>query len=164
MLACHRVMFCVCLWLCGATLVHAGVPQLNKSCEDDRGRRVNVQVRYDSSRPYFAEADRDSRTGRYTIYVNPELYFLGRQTQQWLYLRQCGHIVLNHRVVQDRVRGLRIEDERTADCWAARRVLQSGGSSRTLYSIERDMERVIRENRWGRVLPGPQRRISIRSC
>ncbi len=40
-----------------------------------------------------------------------------------------------------------------------------GSSIRTLrVSIESDMERVLREDRWRQVLPGPQRRILFDKC
>ena len=101
-----------------------------------------------------------------SIVVNPERYYLGRWTQQWLYLRQCAHVNEGHPIATEGLRGLRIRDEEEADCWAARHLMQGTKklSTRTLYSIERDMERVVKEDRWDEVLPGPQRRISLSSC
>jgi len=152
----------------------AGAPELNEKCQDRGGKRVRAV--YDPSKQFFAQArlipssERRSAEERglsqYVIYVNPERYFLGRETQQWLYTRQCAHIVLEHPVVRQGERGLNLRDEVEADCWAVRE-MSSGRSqlSRSaIYSIERDMERVIRENRWSEVLPGPKRRINLSSC
>ena len=131
-------------------------------------RGAKVPVQYDGSRRYFAEAGlpRGSMPRSsvvYVIYINPERTYLGRQTQQWLYLRQCAHINDQHKVVTAGASALSIRDEEAADCSAARRISPEGLSSKTLYGIESDMGRVVREGRWGEVLPGPERRISFAS-
>ena len=162
--------FGLVLLVLSASSAIAGAPALNESCRDRGGQRV-VTV-YDATRQYFAQALPMRRSEQaaamqrglspFVIYVNPSLYFLGRQTQQWLFFRQCVHIQQGHRIVQDGVRALNMRDEEQTDCLAARMM---SASSRTLYSIERDMERVLREkDGWNRVLPGPKRRIALSSC
>lgn len=156
------------LLLLSASSAIAGAPDLKGTCRDQQRRQV-VTV-YDGTRQYFAQAismRRGEQTARrreqspFVIYVNPNFYFLGSQTQQWLYLRQCAHIQEGHRIVEDGVRALNMQDEVQADCAAARAL---HASVRTLYAIERDMDRALREGRWDKVLPGPRRRISLKSC
>lgn len=165
-----RHFLCLAVLLLSISSAIAGAPALEGSCQDRDGRRVLTL--YNTARQYFAQAELARASERsaaaqrglsqFVIYVNPSLYFLGRQTQQWLFYRQCAHIVQGHPIARSGVRALNIRDEEQADCWAARRM---GTSPRTLYSIERDMERLLREkNRWSRVLPGPQRRIALSSC
>jgi hypothetical protein len=152
---------------------HAGAPVLEETCVDS-GKR-HVPIKYDTSLQFFAEARliakaeqkmaSDRGMSIYVIYINPSRYFLDRYTQQWLYLRQCAHITLKHSVIPEGMHGLKIEDEQRADCQAIREMQSSPGfSTRQIYSIERDIERLSRENRWGQVLAGPQRRISLESC
>jgi hypothetical protein len=160
------LLACFSVWLLLGSPANAGAPALDETCQL-RGAKVPTQ--YNVSQKYFAEAGplRSSmqRTDRvYVIYINPERTFLGRQTQQWLYLRQCAHIVAGHRVISAGERGLTIQDEEAADCWAAREISQGGSASKTLYGIESDMERLVRDGRWSEVLPGPERRISLVSC
>ena len=165
-----RRYLCFVIVLLSTSSAIAGAPALNETCRDRSGLRV-VTV-YETTRQYFAQAlpmrrseqaaARQRGLSPSAIYVNPSLYFLGRQTQQWLFFRQCVHIQQGHRIVQDGVRALNMRDEEQADCLAARMM---GATSRTLYSIERDMERALREkDGWNRVLPGPKRRIALSSC
>lgn len=147
--------------------VRAGAPAIDETCVDRSGSRVPVQI--DLKQRYFAGAvplrGSSSRGGSsFVIYINPERTYLGRQTQQWLYLRQCAHIVEQHPVLRGE-QGLNIRDEEAADCWAARQLVKGVSSSRVLYAIESDMERLVRDpQRWREVLPGPQRRIALSSC
>jgi hypothetical protein len=164
-----RRYLCLVILLLSASSAIAGAPALNEKCQDRSGLRV-VTV-YDTTRQYFAQAlpmrrseqaaARQRGLSPFVIYVNPSLYFLGRQTQQWLFLRQCIHIQEGHRIIQDGMRGLNMRDEVQVDCAAARALRTS---SRTLYSIERDLQRALREGRWPNVLPGPQRRVSLSAC
>lgn len=154
------VLAAALLSLFDVSSVWAGSLKLQVTCHDSEDRLV--EARYEPSRPFFAEAV-EVRGGAYAIYINPTLYYLGNDTQQWLYLRQCAHI--NENTVGVSARRLTIGDEEEADCWAVKELKkQSQVSSRTLYAIERDMERVVREKRWKEVLPGPPRRISLLSC
>jgi hypothetical protein len=156
-------------WICCATLATAGVPSLDENCRDGNNRPV--PVRYDTGVSVFAEA-RLARPGSPStapviIHVNPDVYFVGRETQQWLYQRQCVHIRQNHSVVRDGERGLRLADEEQADCaaLAVAGLSSSASSSRALRaSIESDMQRASRDGKWHRLLPGPQRRISLDRC
>ena len=127
----------------------AGAPALDESCKDAQGQRVPTD--YDGSRQLFAEVDRvparkreeakEKDLSEFMIVINPERWFLGRWTQQWLYFRQCGHINEEHPIIREQLRGLRIRDEEEADCWAVRQLVEGPVklSSRTLYAIERDM-------------------------
>jgi len=171
-IVCFSTLFLLVLLLSQA---QAGAPVLDEVCRDWENRPVkNV---YDSSLQVFAEVrpvpQREQSIAMerglspYVIHINPELYYLGRYTQQWLYLRQCAHIRERHAVIQEGIRGLRIEDEQQADCQAIRAMRTDQDTpvtSRQIYSIERDIERLLRENRWSQVLAGPQRRISLESC
>jgi len=158
------------LWLWYGLEAFGGAPALEETCRD----RENLQVitRYESSRRPFAVAvqlpPKEVRKGEspYVIYVNSEIYFLGWETQQWLYLRQCAYIFHGRLAGEEGVRDVDIRDEENADCWAVRKMSQTKSfSSRTLYAIERDIERVIiKEQRWPQVLPGPERRISLSMC
>lgn len=148
----------------------AGAPAIEETCRDKNGASIPTQV--DLRQRYFALAAKAPARGStpssgagLVIYINPERTYLGRQTQQWLYLRQCAHIVDRHQVLFQGEQSLNIRDEEAADCWAAKMLTTSAGSSRVLYSIESDMDRLAREpDRWREVLPGPQRRISFSSC
>jgi hypothetical protein len=130
----------------------------------DGGRRLFAEVEQLPSHERREAAERG--LSEFVIVVNPERYFLGRWTQQWLYLRQCAHISERHPVATEGLRGLQIRDEEAADCWAVRRLIEGPNrlSTSTLYAIERDMERVMKEGRWDEVLPGPRRRISLSAC
>ena len=156
------------VWLLLGTPAFAGAPELNETCRDQNGAPVRMQL--STSTRFFAETGRArAPTSRgdasmYIIYINPERTFLGRPTQQWLYLRQCAHIRERHPVINEGERALSVRDEEMADCWAARELVRGGESPKTLYVIESDMARLIRDRRWGEVLPGPERRISLLSC
>jgi hypothetical protein len=164
-----RVLFCLLsAWLLLALPALGGAPELTEDC-DAAGVRIPTQ--FDSSRRSFAEAapirrSSSPRPARFVIYINPERTFLGRETQQWLYYRQCAHIVERHAVIEHGERALQIRDEEQADCWAAQRMLRGKKSPppAILYAIERDLDRVLRDGRWNAVLPGPQRRIALSSC
>jgi hypothetical protein len=175
-LRCSFVIFSLTILFSGAAL--AGGPVLKEDCKDQENRTVST--RYDVSINVFAEAkflprnelDRAKRTGLspYVIHVNPDRYYISRLTQQWLYDRQCAHIRAEHLIVQEGLRALTIRDEERADCLALDDMSGSAEantpsiSMRDRYSIERDIERVMREGRWQEVLPGPQRRISLSTC
>ncbi len=146
----------------------AGAPSLTERCQVDKR---DVSPRYDATATrYFAEARRSGNVME--IVVNPTIYYLGQRTQQWLFLRQCVHLKMNHEIVLGGERALRIEQELEADCQAMRDLAGSatakeaiGSSPRTLrVSIESDMERLLRDKQWSAVLPGPQRRISFDKC
>ena len=103
----------------------------------------------------------------YYIVINPERYYLGQDTQIWLYYRQCAHIQQQHSIVREDPRKPDIQDEQEADCLAIKAMESDPDihfSKRLIDSIERDIERLIREKRWSEVLTGPQRRISLRRC
>lgn len=163
-------------WLAGLMPAHAGAPQLDETC---RGRdNQPVPTRYDPNARFFAEAriapaaEREAAARRgvplVAIHINPEIYFIGRQTQQWLYLRQCVHLQKQHRILQSGERGLSLDEEEAADCGAAQALTRSappGTNTRTLfYSIESDIERALKLDRWRQLLPGPQRRIVLANC
>jgi hypothetical protein len=163
-----------CRWLCAivsmgvlAMPAFAGAPPLAEFSCDIKGTRV--QTRVDSRQRYFATAGTvfagSNPVGSFEIRVNPERTYLGKATQEWLYLRQCAHISERHEVVTNE-KGLKLRDEEDADCRAVQELMKKSGSSpRILYSIESDMERVLNDpNRWREVLPGPQRRVQLSSC
>jgi hypothetical protein len=146
----------------------AGSPELKETCLGlDRQR---VPTRYETAGQYFAEARMGTRGETATvIYINPDRYFLGQRTQQWLYLRQCAHIQLRHAIVNGGERALRLENEERADCVAFSNLVKdpSQGASAGMLraSIESDMDRLLKEERmWRQVLPGPVRRISFDRC
>lgn len=155
------------LVLCfSVNLAFAGAPRLDETCVD-RDKRP-VPTRYETSKRPFAAAARppvrkSESQSPYVIYVNPDIYFLSGETQQWLYLRQCVQIQADRVVDPDNSRGINIADEEDADCLAAREMLKIKGSQRMLYSIERDIER-IDERRWSQVLYGPVRRVPLAKC
>jgi hypothetical protein len=149
----------------------AGSPILSVSqCLDSQANAVEVRFRGGLRGFAVVRKEKESPSpdeSPYVIYVNPDLYYLSRDTQEWLYQRQCAHIKQNHEVIHKRSSRLNIDDEREADCIAVHLMLSDSErnlSSREFYSIERDIERVVRENRWSDVLPGPERRISLQSC
>lgn len=148
--------------------VLAGAPPVAEYTCDIKGTRV--QTRVDPRQRYFATAGPhfvgSNPIGSFEIRVNPERTYLGKATQEWLYLRQCAHISERHEVVVKGEQGLKLRDEEDADCRAVQELMKKSGSSpRILYSIESDMERVLNDpNRWREVLPGPQRRVQLSSC
>jgi hypothetical protein len=73
----------------------------------------------------------------YEIRVNPERTYLGKATQEWLYLRQCAHIRERHEVLKGE-RGFALRDEEDADCRAVQELMKkSGGSPRIPSSRSR---------------------------
>lgn len=163
-----------CLILLTVGESNAGAPSIEDICID--AKNLKVMAVYKASRGAFAEArplprsERSSASERglseYAIFIDPERYYLSRQSQRWLFLRQCAHIWLNHDILHKGESGLNIDHEEDADCWAADQLLErdSRATTRTLYAIERDIERAAKEGRWNEVLPGPQRRIKVSSC
>ena len=152
-----------------AVPARAGTPMIDDTCRDRSGARVPAQI--DVKQRYFALVGTAPVRGSsprpgsgFVIFINPDRTYLGRQTQQWLYLRQCAHIVEGHQALKGQP-GQNVRDEEAADCWAARELARTTGSPRVLYAIESDIERLIKESdRWREVLPGPQRRIALSSC
>jgi hypothetical protein len=130
-----------------------------------------IPTRYETTGRYFAEARKGVRgESGVVILVNPDRYFLGQRTQQWLYLRQCAHIYQRHAIVENGERALKLEDEESADCVALRELINNPsppGASQSMLraAIESDMDRLLRdESRWRQVLPGPLRRVSFNGC
>ncbi len=169
------LLFCCVVLLVVLTFsyVQAGAPQIRERCQGPDGRQIPTI--YDSNLPVFAEARMLSRAEQreakekgisaYFIVVNPERYYLGQYTQIWLYRRQCAHILEQHKVVREGYRQLEMRDEQQADCLAIEAMQKDTNlSNRQIDSIERDIERLIQKKRWAEVLPGPQRRISLRRC
>lgn len=162
-------------WVC-ATSALAGTPELDETCRDREKRPVPIIYSASGTR-FFAEAGVPAAEDRglrpLAIRVNPQRYYLGQRTQQWLYLRQCVHIQQDHPIVKFGERALNPLDEEESDCLAFQQMANgpvkgsspTGSSLRMVgASIESDMERVLREGRWSEVLPGPQRRISFDRC
>jgi hypothetical protein len=160
-------LIAVSLLLCGHAT--AGAPDIEPNCVDRNERRVPAEFNF---RQQFFAVAAPARTGplaasAFVIYINPERTYLGRQTQQWLYLRQCAYIAEQPQMVRgERVeQGVNLRQEEGADCWAVRELLKGGKSPSILYSIENDMDRLTRDaDRWREVLPGPQRRVMLSSC
>jgi hypothetical protein len=166
--ACRWLYAVLSIGLLMAAPAFAGAPPLAEFSCDIKGARV--QTRVDPRQRYFATASpvltgSTASSNSFEIRVNPERTYLGKATQEWLYLRQCAHIMDRHDVVKGE-QGLKLRDEEDADCRAVQELMKkSGGSPRILYSIESDMERVLNDpNRWREVLPGPQRRVQLSSC
>lgn len=152
----------------------AGAPMLRENCLSARGQPV--PIRYDVTIRFFAEArviqasERAAAAERgvppAAIVVNPERYFLGERTQQWLYQRQCVHIQQGHRIAIHGEPALEPAEEEKADCEGLR-VLTKGDPAAVRMlrlSIESDLQRVLRENRWSQVLPGPPRVVAFDRC
>jgi hypothetical protein len=161
----------ICRWLPLIGLVAAlpavaGAPMLRETCVG--ADKQPVPTRYDAAATrFFAEARIVARgMPPVAIFVNPDRYFLGERTQQWLYQRQCVHIQQGHRIAFEGERGLQPEDEEKADCEGLRTLIQAEPPAARMLrqSIESDMQRVLRENRWPQVLPGPQRLIAFDRC
>lgn len=153
----------------------AGAPMLRENCVGPDQQPVRT-VYSASSTVYFAEArmvrpeERPEAVARgvplVAIYVNPERYFLGERTQQWLYQRQCVHLQQRHRIATEGVRALDPADEARADCEGLRALAQADPKAARMVrlSIESDMQRLLRDGRWSQVLPGPQRVIAFDRC
>jgi hypothetical protein len=155
--------------------VQAGAPAKQENCPDPDGRPIPTE--YDSNLPVFAEARmlpraeweeaKSKGVSLYVIVINPERYYLGRYTQIWLFRRQCARIQKMGKAISQGYRRLNMRDEQQVDCMAVE-AMQSDPdirlSNRTIESIERDIERLIRNKRWGEVIAGPQRRISLKRC
>ncbi|MEX8520649.1 MAG: hypothetical protein AB3X44_19255 [Leptothrix sp. (in: b-proteobacteria)] len=140
----------------------AAVASLDEDCRDHNNRAI--PIKYDRAATVFAEA-RVGYSGP-VIVINPNVYFVGRQTQQWLYQRQCVHIQQGHSVVREGEKGMLLADEESADCGALTAVAaQFSSSARTLRAaIESDVQRAIRDGNWRWLFTGPQRRISLDKC
>lgn len=160
----HALVWCLLAGLgCCGSVAKAGAPDIKEGCRDRQGREV--RVRYDSRFETFAEA-RLGPPGPAVIYINPDVYFVGSETQQWLYERQCIHIQRDDPVIRDGERGLKLEDEERVDCLALKVMTdQRPSSARTLRSsIESDIGRAMKEDKWRRLLPGPPRRVLLQRC
>jgi hypothetical protein len=155
--------------------VQAGAPEIREECRGPDGRPIRSL--YDSSLPKFAEARMLSRAEQreakergvsaYVIVVNPERYYLGRYTQIWLYRRQCARIQMIRENINKRNRQLHMGEEYDVDCMAVQAMQEDKRirfSQRTIDSIERDIERLLVNERWYEVLPGPQRRVALKRC
>lgn len=151
--------------------VQAGSPRIGKLSKDSIGREIKIE--YDSNMSVFAEArlrsgsNINDKNPQYFVALNPELYYLGRYTQIWLYLRQCVHIRQNHDIIRHANRELNIHEEQIADCLAIEEMKLDRDyhlSIRQIDAIERDIERIIKNNQWRDVFAGPERRIYLRHC
>jgi hypothetical protein len=84
----------------------------------------------------------DDEHEKLSIVVNYEMasrQYLGRQTLRWLYLRECAHLVLNHRPLD----GLSPASQEEADCWALKRLIGEGEpwvAKKLAVTIERDLK------------------------
>lgn len=154
--------------------VQAGAPRIEGKCQDRNGRQVSTW--YDSLLQVFAEVRmlpgaqqyeaKIKGVSEYVIVINPERYYLGRYTQSWLYQRQCAHIQQNHKVITN-PRAFDYQEEQSVDCLAIQLMRSDKNlnlSNRQIDSIERDLERLIRNRQWADVLPGPERRVSLKGC
>lgn len=158
-----------------SSYVHAGAPEIKETCKDNDG--LTIKTVYDSSLQVFAEAKMIRKTERerarqvgispFAVYVNPERYYLSQYTQRWLYYRQCVLIAEFPREIMQAEQRINIDLEYQLDCRALQ-ILRSDPkaeiSYRQIQSIERDMERVLRDNRWSEILPGPERKIHLMEC
>jgi len=166
----YQVTICAFLILILPSISIAGSPVLRLGeCTDSHDQLVRFEYR--EGLPQFAVTRRaESQPGPeespFVIYINPELFYLGNLTQIWLYQRQCAHIKENHALIHTSSSRIDMEEEERADCIAVRLMLEQRPNlgERDIYSIERDMNRVNRENKWREVLPGRERNISLRSC
>lgn len=145
-----------------------GAPPL-KGCEDLKNNPVPTE--YDRRLPSFAKVvvNRSGKHEKYIIVVNPSHYYLSRETQQWLYLRQCAHIRLKHDyALHAKNEKPNLREEREADCWAITRMLkdkQYRFSERGISKIQRDIEDLARSSeRWRDIFGGPRRRVYTYDC
>ena len=165
----------VCLLLLWGSHAFSGAPEIREKCLDNES--MNIATIYDTSTNGFAEvrmipfAERYSAKQRgvspFTIHVNPKLYYLSQYTQQWLFHRQCIFIREFTEQAMQRDRRIDMGLEQHLDCRAIQHMQSDPGiaiSPRQVQSIERDMERVLRDNRWNEVLAGPERRITLMKC
>ena len=146
---------------------YAGAPQL-EGCTDNQGRHVPTQT--DPRLESFAKVKitRSSTEDFYTILVNPTHYYLSRETQQWLYFRQCAHIKLNHQSIRVKDESQNLREERDADCWAIMEMLQNeqfNFRERQIAKIKKDIELLEREReRWQDVFGAPRRNTYTYEC
>lgn len=151
----------------GGNSAYAGAKPLN-GCIDPGGHPV--KTKYNKRLPSFADVSiKKTRTGeQFIIVVNPVHYFLSRETQQWLYFRQCAHIHLNHETIRVKNSEPNLREERKADCWAIEHMLKDKKlrfSKRGISKIQRDIKEIERNReRWKDIFGGPRRRVYTHEC
>lgn len=147
--------------------VYAGAPPL-EGCKDRESRPIPTD--YDDRLASFAKVIINPSNGgeEYVIKVNPTHYYLSRETQQWLYLRQCAHIQLSHQVMRTTNNETNLREEKEADCWAIRTMLTDRKfyfSERGISKIQRDIEKLERDRqRWQEIFGGLRRRVYTNEC
>jgi len=145
---------------------HAGAPRL-KDCYIFEGNE-RVDQEYRENLETFAEINprRSGQGVKYTILVNPTHYYLSRETQQWLFYRQCGRINLKHNSIKDKSLRISVQEERDADCWAINQMIkerlishrQIGRIKDDIYEIEPDIKR------WHAIFGGRRSRVLTSEC
>jgi hypothetical protein len=139
-----------------------------KGCEDREKRPVPTE--YDERLPSFAQVvvEPSDKGERYVIVVNPTHYYLSRETQQWLYFRQCAHIQMDHHTIRTQNEEPNLREEREADCWAIERMLfdeKYRFTERSISKIQRDIQELEESReRWQDVFGGPRRRVYTYDC
>lgn len=172
----HNTLFCFFLFIILFYLIfpvnnfsHAGAARL-EDCYIFEGdeRKERVDMVYRDNLETFAEINtKDSgQVVKYTILVNPTHYYLSRETQQWLFYRQCGRINLKHDSINDKNLRISVQEERDADCWAINQMIkerlvssrQIGRIKDDIYEIEPDIER------WHAIFGGRRSRVLTSEC
>lgn len=91
-------------------------------------------------------------------YSTQVLAMLSAPTRRFFYVHECAHHALAHTAAAPS-----LQNERQADCWAARTMRsQLGFSNSDLQAVSADIARVGRAD-WTH-LPGPYRVIDINAC
>jgi hypothetical protein len=145
----------------------AGAPRLGE-CRDPQNRVVRTE--YDTNLRVYAKVLVSPASGNrspYTIQVNPTHYYLSRETQQWLFYRQCGRINLKQRSIQQPNVRISVHEETAADCWAIRYMVNEKRliTTRNIDRINRDIEMLERDsNRWRAIFGARRSRVSTMEC
>ena len=143
----------------------AGAPPL-EGCENREHQPIPTVYEPDLRTFAKVEIIKEGDKQRYEIQVNPTYYYLSRESQQWLYLRQCANIHLDHQAMRFQSARPNLREERAADCWAIKHMSENKQfhfSERTVRTIERDLERMNAEQ-WEQVFGGPRRRTDLSRC
>lgn len=148
-------------------LVYAGAPRLGECIDKEQNQRVALKHKENLKTYADVVAKRSEGKTKYTIRVNPTHYYLSRETQQWLFYRQCGRINQKHKSIKDAKARISLQEEREADCWAIDYMVNVKKliSVRNIDRINRDIDMLERSSeRWRAIFGSRRSRVSTSEC
>jgi len=147
--------------------VYAGAPRLGECIDKEQNRPVEI-LHQENLKTYADVIFRKSGgKTNYIIRINPTHYYLSRETQQWLFYRQCGRINQKQNSIKDAQARISLHEEREADCWAIDYMVnvEKLMTVRQIERINRDIEMLERNSeRWRAIFGARRSRVSTSEC